>query len=66
VTPTSGAVIQETPEQLNSSDLEPVETPTFVLEADTDFSSLLLLAAIFFGWLIYRKARGPSTSAYPI
>jgi hypothetical protein len=66
VTPTSAAVIQDSVEQLNSTDLDPVESPVFVLEGDTDFASLLLFAFIFFAWLIYRKTRGPSTSAYPI
>ena len=66
VTPTSAAIIQDSGKQLNSSDLDPVDSPVFVLEGDTDFGSLLFFAFIFFAWLVYRKARGPITNAYPI
>lgn len=59
VTPASGAVIQDYPGQLNSGDLEPAESSGYALGMETDFGSLLFLAALFLGWLSYLKARGP-------
>jgi hypothetical protein len=64
VTPTSGAVILETPKQLYGSDLEPVEAFTHTdLEAG-DPAGLFFLVVLFFAWLIYVKVRRPVPSVY--
>jgi hypothetical protein len=64
VTPTSSAVIMDTPKQIDRGDLEPMETFTVIGAAEADFGGLLFLALIFFGWLIYVRAHKPIPSVY--
>jgi hypothetical protein len=57
VTPASGAVIQDTPQQLDAGDLELRGGSSCTAVQRSDFASLLFLAFIFFVWLIYMKVR---------
>ena len=64
VTPTSGAVILDTPKQLDSSDLEPLKAYASTEVAEPDLSGLFFLVLVFFIWLIYVKARKTHTVIY--
>jgi hypothetical protein len=61
VTPTSGAVIQDTPTEVDNNDLEPAGFTTVNTVKEPDFGSLFFLVFIFFAWLIYVKARKANT-----
>lgn len=61
VTPSSGAVIQDSPQQFDGGNLEPPAFTTYTTVEEPDFGSLFFLALIFFAWLIYMKARKAST-----
>jgi hypothetical protein len=60
----SGAVIQDTNEQFDSSDLESPAVATFIAREEPDFASLFFLAVIFFVWLICVKASRASTAVF--
>ncbi|HEX3249826.1 MAG TPA: hypothetical protein VHS05_10395 [Pyrinomonadaceae bacterium] len=61
VTPASGAVIQDSHGDFDSSNLESPRVATFSSVDEGDFGSLFFLTLIFFGWLIYVKARKANT-----
>jgi len=61
VTPTSSAVIMDTPKQIDGSDLKPMKTFTFRDNGEADLGGLFFLALLFFVWLIYVKVRKPSS-----
>jgi hypothetical protein len=63
VTPTSGAVILDTPKQLDNSDLEPVTSP-LTEAAEPDIGGLFFIVFIFFVWLIYVKIRKTNVVVY--
>jgi hypothetical protein len=64
VTPTSSAVIMDTPKQIDGGDLEPKETFTISDIGEADFGGLFFLAVLFFARLIFVKVRKPIPSIY--
>jgi hypothetical protein len=64
VTPTSGAVILDTPKQLDSSDLEPLRAFASTEAAEPDLGGLFFLIFTFFVWLIYMKVRKTNAVVY--
>jgi hypothetical protein len=64
VTPTSGAVILDTPKQLDSSDLEPLRVFGSSEIAEPDLGGLFFLVFIFFVWLIYVKVYKTNVVVY--
>jgi len=64
VTPASGAVIQDIRQQLDAGQPASHEISSFTIMREPDFGSLFFLALIFFGWIIYVKARKSSPGVY--
>jgi len=55
VTPVSGAVVLETPEQYRANGLKPVDAGTVPTIPEPEIVALLLVASVFIVWLCYMK-----------
>ena len=57
VTPVTGAVVLETDQQYSASGLTPVDPGTVPTIPEPEIVALLIVVAVFVGWLIYRSYR---------